>query len=85
MAQGHRNRPEHFISLIDKVTRDDLNRIGAKMLGSKVSLAAIGDLKKLPKFNDIELGLLDKEVSYPKIPIGYCSAAPHNLHDDVSK
>jgi len=66
LAQGHRNRPEHFISLIDKVTRDDLNRIGAKMLGSKVSLAAIGDLKKLPKFNDIELGLLDKEGIMPR-------------------
>ena len=63
LAQGHRKRPEYFIGLIDKVTRDDINRIGAKMLSSKVSLAAIGDIKKLPSFNDIELGLLDKEVS----------------------
>ena len=32
------------------------------MLASKVSLAGIGTLKKLPSFNDIELGLLDKQV-----------------------
>ena len=34
------------------------------MLASRVSLAAIGSLKKLPSYSDIELGLLDKEVSY---------------------
>lgn len=66
LAQGHRKRPEYFIGLIDKVTRDDINRIGAKMLSSKVSLAAIGDIKKLPSFNDIELGLLDKEGILPR-------------------
>ena len=62
LAQGHRKPPQHFINLIDRVTRDDINRIGEKMLASKVSLAGIGTLKKLPSFNDIELGLLDKQV-----------------------
>merc|ERR1719400_292256 len=28
LAQGHRRKPEHFISQIDMVSRDDLNRIG---------------------------------------------------------
>jgi hypothetical protein len=32
------------------------------MLSSRVSLAAMGSLKKLPSYSDIELGLLDKEV-----------------------
>ena len=62
LAQGHRKHPQHFINLIDKVTRDDINRIGEKMLASKVSLAGLGTLKTLPSFNDIELGLLDKQV-----------------------
>ena len=62
LAQGYRKPPQHFIHLIDRVTRDDINRIGEKMLASKVSLAGIGTLKKLPSFNDIELGLLDKQV-----------------------
>ena len=45
-----------------QVTRDDLNRIGRQMLDSKAAVAAIGSLKKMPSFNDIEIGLLDKEV-----------------------
>ena len=47
---------------IDQVTRDDLNRIGRQMLDSKAAVAAIGSLKKMPSFSDIEIGLLDKEV-----------------------
>jgi len=66
LAQGHRKKPEQFIAMIDKVTRDDINRIGAKMINSKLSLAAIGSLKKLPSFEDIELGLLDKEGVLPR-------------------
>ena len=46
----------------DQVTRDDLNRIGRQMLDSKAAVAAIGSLKKMPSFSDIEIGLLDKEV-----------------------
>merc|ERR1719402_2138425 len=61
LAQSHRKKPEHFISLIDTVTRDDLNRIGRSMLDSKAAVAAIGSLQKMPSFNDIEIGLLDKE------------------------
>merc|ERR1712107_693600 len=48
LSMGHRRKPEHFISLIDKVTIDDINRIGQKMLDSKAAVAAIGTLKKLP-------------------------------------
>ena len=46
-----------------QVTRDDLNRIGRQMLDSKAAVAAIGTLKKLPSYSDIEIGLLDKDVS----------------------
>ena len=45
-----------------QVTRDDLNRIGRQMLDSKAAVAAIGTLKKLPSYSDIEIGLLDKDV-----------------------
>jgi len=65
LSMGYRRKPEHFISLIDKVTRDDLNRIGRMMLDSKVAVAAIGTLKKLPSYSDIEIGLLDKDGSLP--------------------
>jgi len=66
LAQGHRKQPAHFISQIDKVTKDDLNRIGTKMLASKPSVAAIGNLKNLPKFEDICDGLLHKQGMMPK-------------------
>jgi len=65
LSMGHRRKPEHFISLIDKVTIDDINRIGQKMLDSKAAVAAIGTLKKLPSYSDIEIGLLDKDGSLP--------------------
>merc|ERR1719397_114075 len=66
LSLGRRRNTDYFISLIEQVTKDDINRIGAKMLSSKVSLAATGSLKKLPSFNDIELGLLEKEGLLPK-------------------
>eukprot|EP00088_Acartia_fossae_P048792 TRINITY_DN5332_c0_g1_i2.p1 TRINITY_DN5332_c0_g1~~TRINITY_DN5332_c0_g1_i2.p1 ORF type:complete len:536 (+),score=138.62 TRINITY_DN5332_c0_g1_i2:41-1648(+) len=66
LAQGHRKQPQYFIHLIDKVTRDDLNRISSNMLASKLSLAAIGTLNKMPNYKDIELGLLDKEGLLPR-------------------
>lgn len=66
LAQGQRKRPEHFISSIDKVTKDDLNRIAQQMLSTKPAVAAIGNLKKLPSFTEIEKGLLHKEGMMPK-------------------
>ena len=65
LSMGYRRKPEYFISLIDQVNRDDINRIGRKMLDSKASVAAIGTLKKLPPFSDIEIGLLDKNGTLP--------------------
>jgi len=65
LSQGHRRQPEYFIGLIDKVTIEDLNRIGQNMLESKASLAAIGTLNKLPTYSDVEIGLLDKEGMLP--------------------
>ena len=37
------------------------------MLDSKAAVAAIGTLKKLPSYSDIEIGLLDKDVRNIKI------------------
>jgi len=65
LSMGHRRKPEYFINLIDQVTRDDLNRIGRNMLDSKAAVAAIGSLKKMPAFSDIEIGLLDKDGVLP--------------------
>jgi len=60
LAQGKRERPEHYIEKISKISAEDLRRIADKMLTSKPSVAAIGSLKDFPEYKDIELALLDK-------------------------
>merc|ERR1719507_1872233 len=65
LSVGRRRKPEHFINMIDQVGVEDLRRIGRKMLDSKAAVAAIGSLKKLPSYSDIEIGLLDKDGSLP--------------------
>jgi len=65
LSLGRRRNTDYFISLIEQVTKDDLNRIGRQMLDSKAAVAAIGSLKKMPSFSDIEIGLLDKEGALP--------------------
>merc|ERR1712150_34642 len=45
LAQGKRERPEHYIEKINKISAEDLQRIAEKMLTSKPSIAAIGSLK----------------------------------------
>ena len=66
LAQGIRQKPEHYIARINKIGKDDINRIARKMLTSKPSVAAIGSLKTLPSYKDIELGLLHKDGVMPK-------------------
>jgi len=60
LAQGRREQPEHYIEKISKISAEDIRRIADKMLTSKPSVAAVGSLKDLPEYKDIELALLDK-------------------------
>jgi processing peptidase subunit alpha len=48
------------------VRKEDINRIAKKMLTSKPSVAAIGNLKNLPAYKDLELGLLHKDGQMPR-------------------
>ncbi|CAB4064842.1 PMPCA [Lepeophtheirus salmonis] len=65
LAQGKRKTTEEFHQLINDVTKDDLRRIARRMLTSKPSVAAVGEMKYLPSYKDIELALLDKKGSLP--------------------
>ena len=47
------------------ITMADIKRVCDRMLTSKPSVAAIGTLKDLPDFTDIQLGLLDKNGTLP--------------------
>ena len=57
------------------------------MLDSKAAVAAIGSLKKMPSFSDIEIGLLDKEVVLPT-PVWYwvkpSESSQHHYHSHSS-
>ena len=66
IANGFRRPPQFFIDAISKVTSDDINRVARKMLKSKVSIAALGNLKHLPQMEDIELALSSKDGRVPK-------------------
>lgn len=53
LTQGTRHSPEHYIQLINDVTKDDMHRIAVKMLKSKPSVACVGNLDRLPDYEEI--------------------------------
>ena len=55
MSQGKREPPHHYIEKINAVTMGDIKKVAEKMLSSKPAVAAIGTLKNLPEFNDIQV------------------------------
>ncbi|KAF2895598.1 hypothetical protein ILUMI_10575 [Ignelater luminosus] len=65
LATGHRKRPEYFISEIEKVTKDDIVAVARRLLSSQPSVAARGDLRKLPSLQYIQQGLTDSEGKMP--------------------
>jgi processing peptidase subunit alpha len=66
LANGYRKPPHFFIDQIAKVTEEDVRRVAARMLKSKPSIAALGDLKQLPPLDDIETALSSKDGRVPK-------------------
>ncbi|CAL1293081.1 unnamed protein product [Larinioides sclopetarius] len=61
LATGSRKEPEYFIQEIAKITADDIHNISTKMLKTKASVAALGDLKQLPSLKEINANLVSKE------------------------
>ena len=49
-----------------KITEDDVRRAAQRMLKSKPSVAALGNLKHLPALEEIEAGLLNRDGRMPK-------------------
>ncbi|KAI4459343.1 metalloprotease [Holotrichia oblita] len=59
LATGHRKRPQYFIDEIEKITKDDILNVVKRLLSSQPSVAARGDLRKMPFLDYIQAGLLD--------------------------
>lgn len=65
LATGHRKRPEYFINEIEKITKDDIVQVAKRLLMSQPSVAARGDLRKMPSLEYIQAGLIDSEGKLP--------------------
>ncbi|XP_055859448.1 mitochondrial-processing peptidase subunit alpha [Episyrphus balteatus] len=57
LATGHRKRPEHFITEIEKVTAQDIQRVAQRILATPPSMAARGEISKLPDLKDVQSAL----------------------------
>ena len=51
--------------VIDKIVKDDINRVARRLLKSPPSVAARGDVRNVPSLADIQAGLLDVQGKMP--------------------
>lgn len=49
----------------ENVTAEDIHRVARQLLKSQPSVAARGEIRKLPSMSDIQSGLLDHEGRLP--------------------
>ncbi|CAK9291941.1 unnamed protein product [Gordionus sp. m RMFG-2023] len=60
LANGSRKLPQQLLNEISKVSEEDIVVVAQKFLASKPSVAALGTLKQLPSYEQIQHALLDK-------------------------
>uniref|UniRef100_A0A2R5LI67 Mitochondrial-processing peptidase subunit alpha n=1 Tax=Ornithodoros turicata TaxID=34597 RepID=A0A2R5LI67_9ACAR len=58
LASGERKNADYYITEISKIQEEDIHRVVQRMLRSRATVAALGDLSRLPPLEDIETGLL---------------------------
>lgn len=68
LSTRERNSPQFYIDAINRVKDEDIQRVAAKMMKTKPSVAALGDIKQLPPIEDFETALSSKDG---RIPIRY--------------
>jgi len=61
LATKHRKRPSYFIDQIEKVTEEDIINVAKRLLNSQPSIAARGDLRKMPSLDYIQSGFVNAE------------------------
>jgi len=57
LATGTRKSPQELCQMIDQVTNEDVVRVAKRMLKSKPSMSAVGNLKDLPSLSEVESAL----------------------------
>jgi len=61
LSTGERKSPAELCQMIEKVTNDDIVRVSRRLLASKPSMAAMGNLSKLPKLEEVQEVLLNPD------------------------
>lgn len=59
-----------FILFLESVTTDDLKRVSEKMLSTKPSVAAIGNLTHLPSYKEVEKNLTKSNAGFGRYLFG---------------
>lgn len=54
LASGERKHPLHFYDKIEQIESADIERVASRLLKSKVSLAALGSLDRLPDVDKVQ-------------------------------
>ncbi|KAM9858321.1 mitochondrial-processing peptidase subunit alpha [Aulostomus maculatus] len=67
LSTGKRKLPHELCALISNVTASDIKRVTTKMLRSKPSVAALGDLAELPSYEHIQAALSSKDGRLPRM------------------
>ncbi|XP_035685372.1 LOW QUALITY PROTEIN: mitochondrial-processing peptidase subunit alpha-like [Branchiostoma floridae] len=61
-----RKTPQEFCNMIAAVTEEDIRRVARRMLETKPSVAALGDLRQLHSYEDIQTGLASRDGQMPR-------------------
>ncbi|XP_060074706.1 mitochondrial-processing peptidase subunit alpha-like [Ylistrum balloti] len=64
LANGHRRPVEYYFDAIGNITGADVQRVASRMLKTKLSVAAYGNLSKLPSYEDLQSHLGGKGSLY---------------------
>lgn len=66
LATGKRKQTEEFIDKICSIQADDIQRVASRMLRTKPSVAALGDLRRLPEYQSIATALSSNDGKLPR-------------------
>ncbi|XP_033642962.1 mitochondrial-processing peptidase subunit alpha-like [Asterias rubens] len=66
LATDERKEPQEFCQMIEKITAEDIQRAATRMLRTKPSVAALGDLSRLPEYHAIQEALISKDGRFPR-------------------
>lgn len=52
---------------VEKIKKEDVVRVARKLLSAQPSIAARGEIQKLPTLQEVQAGLLDSDGRMPRV------------------